>query len=145
MKIYLDAYKQQRHHCKGRVDRLGNPVEMRLSFEEWLEIWLASGHLEERGKRRGQYCMSRVNDLGSYEKGNVFIQLATQNLRDAGPQIKAAKKRPEASAKISASNTATKSKPCTIDGLTIYPSKKALINTLGRGQTGCRSPNFRYV
>jgi predicted GIY-YIG superfamily endonuclease len=36
-------------------------------------------------------------------------------------------------------------KPCTVDGVTIYPSKSALIAAHGQGRTGARHPNFRYV
>jgi hypothetical protein len=40
----------------------------------------------------------------------------------------------------------TKNKrPCTIDGVTIYPSVKDLVNSLGTGKNGSRSPHFRYV
>lgn len=36
-------------------------------------------------------------------------------------------------------------KPCTVDGITIYPSRQALIAALGHGKNGARSPNFRYI
>jgi hypothetical protein len=36
-------------------------------------------------------------------------------------------------------------KPCTVDGITIYPSRRALVAALGENKTGARSPNFRYV
>lgn len=38
-----------------------------------------------------------------------------------------------------------KSKPCTIDGVTIYPSVVSLIAANGQGKSGLRHPNFRYV
>ena len=37
------------------------------------------------------------------------------------------------------------SKPCTVDGITIYPSVKELVNALGRNKEGRGSPNFRFV
>lgn len=36
-------------------------------------------------------------------------------------------------------------KPCTIDGVTIYPSRKALVQALGNGKNGSGHPNFKYV
>lgn len=36
-------------------------------------------------------------------------------------------------------------KPCTIDGVNIYPSVSALIAALGAGKNGSRSPNFRHI
>lgn len=38
------------------------------------------------------------------------------------------------------------SKPCTLDGITIYPSRRAMIAAIGQSKTtGACSPNFRYV
>lgn len=34
---------------------------------------------------------------------------------------------------------------CTIDGVTIYPSKRALAAALGFGKTGIRNPNFKFI
>lgn len=74
-------YVQHRNYAQGRKDANGNPIEFRLTFEEWWDIWEKSGHWHERGSKRGQYCMSRYNDVGHYEVGNVFIQLSTNNTR----------------------------------------------------------------
>lgn len=38
-----------------------------------------------------------------------------------------------------------KSKKCTVDGVTIFPSIKALANSLGWGKSGARSPEFRFI
>jgi hypothetical protein len=38
-----------------------------------------------------------------------------------------------------------RSRPCTIDGATIYPSLRALIDVLGSGHEGSKHPNFRYI
>lgn len=77
------AYRLQSNCSKTRVDRNGNPIEMRLSFDDWLQIWLDSGKWDQRGTRKGQYCMSRINDLGHYEKGNVEIKLTSENSSEA--------------------------------------------------------------
>jgi hypothetical protein len=39
----------------------------------------------------------------------------------------------------------SRQKPCTVDGITIYPGQRALIKALGGGKAGSRHPNFRYV
>lgn len=44
-----------------------------LSFDEWLEIWVKSGRLLSRGRRRDEYCMARFGDVGPYAIGNVEI------------------------------------------------------------------------
>lgn len=58
-------------------------IEWLLTFAEWLSIWKASGKLHLRGRGKGRYVMSRVCDDGPYAVGNVHIQLATENSREA--------------------------------------------------------------
>ena len=68
------------HSQKGLAKVRG--IEFKLTFEEWLKIWIDSGHLHERGRGIGKYCMARFNDKGAYEVGNVKIILFTENLRE---------------------------------------------------------------
>ena len=58
-------------------------IQFKLSFEDWWDIWQQSGKWSERGCRKGQYVMSRYNDSGSYEVGNVFIQKVELNISEA--------------------------------------------------------------
>lgn len=80
-KAYWQFYSQ-RASARNRIDCQGNPIEFNLTFDEWFKIWQDSGHWEQRGIRKGQYCMSRYNDIGNYEIGNVFIQPVQQNTKD---------------------------------------------------------------
>jgi hypothetical protein len=80
-KRYGQHTAQSRHGQK--TDRNGTVVEFRLTFDEWLGLWLASGHYHERGACKGGYVLSRINDLGHYEVGNVFIQSHADNIREA--------------------------------------------------------------
>ena len=75
----LDAYKAQR--ARAKVRRLA----FTLTFEQWLKIWVESGHFMNRGRGAGKYCMSRFGDLGGYEIGNVHIQPCVENSREAAP------------------------------------------------------------
>lgn len=77
----IDPYKQKFRMHKHNAAARG--VEFKLTLDEWKQIWISSGFWEQRGPRRGQYCMSRYGDTGPYEVGNVFIQLTTQNTSDA--------------------------------------------------------------
>lgn len=70
-------WQNQKDHAKERG------IEFRLTFTEWWDIWQQSGKWDLYGKKKGQYCMSRYGDLGAYEVGNVFIQLASDNIRQA--------------------------------------------------------------
>lgn len=71
------AYKVQKNGAKGRE------IEFLLTFEEWLKIWVDSGHLYERGRNRGQYVMLRSGDKGPYSVENVRIALNSENVFEA--------------------------------------------------------------
>lgn len=53
-----------------------------MTFKEWLDIWVQSGHLADRGCGLGKYCMARIGDIGPYECGNVEIIPFEQNSAD---------------------------------------------------------------
>ena len=56
-------------------------IEFIISFEDWLDIWKASGHYEERGPLG--YVMCRIGDEGPYSKDNVYIAKASENKKHA--------------------------------------------------------------
>lgn len=58
-------------------------ISFELTYEEWICIWLNSGHWHQRGNKLNQYCMSRYNDVGPYSVTNVFIQLTAHNTHQA--------------------------------------------------------------
>ena len=63
-----EAYRMQ------RVNAARRGIAFELTFDEWLGVWQASGHLAERGgRKRGQYVMARPKDQGAYTLGNVQI------------------------------------------------------------------------
>jgi hypothetical protein len=70
------AFEYQRWYARSK----GRGFE--LTYEQWLEIWQASGHLHERGPYKGQYVMARFGDKGPYAIGNVEIITAEQNHKD---------------------------------------------------------------
>ena len=80
----MNWHKAYRHQAsRARVDANGLRIEMRMSFEEWLAVWQASGKLHLRGNRRGGFVMARRNDLGHYEVGNVDIIPHEENVAAA--------------------------------------------------------------
>jgi hypothetical protein len=73
--------KRKYHAHKGVAKQRG--IDFNISFDDWLNIWLTSNHWHERGVGKTKYVMSRVNDIGAYEVGNVLIQLHGKNVSDA--------------------------------------------------------------
>ena len=70
------AFVTHRDNAKRR------PVPFTLTFEQWLEIWEQSGHLDEYGRAPHEYCMGRIGDRGGYEVGNVYITTNEQNRQE---------------------------------------------------------------
>ena len=79
MKTAKDKYWQQKTQARLRK------LEFTLTFEQWYDIWQQSGKWEQRGRKKGQYVMSRIGDNGGYTPENVFIQSNADNNRDAAP------------------------------------------------------------
>ncbi len=73
---------KHKYNCQKSSAALRN-IPFQLTFDEWLAIWTASGHLHERGRNKNQFNMSRFNDIGPYAVGNVFIQRHEDNLTQA--------------------------------------------------------------
>lgn len=74
---YAQAYIYQLRNAAARG------IPFRLTFPQWMQVWRASGHFHDRGRGIGKFCMSRFQDRGAYEVGNVYIQLATENSSEA--------------------------------------------------------------
>ena len=67
-------WREQRYNA----DHRGIPFELTLA--DWLSIWIGSGRYHQRGRRSGEFVMSRPGDKGPYSVGNVAIVLAQVNL-----------------------------------------------------------------
>ncbi len=59
-------------HEQIRNSRIRN-IKFLLTFGQWWNIWQSSGHWESRGRKSGQYVMSRFGDVGAYIVDNVRI------------------------------------------------------------------------
>ena len=77
----LNRSHNRQYMCQKKNARRRN-IPWEFTYDTWFEVWVKSGHLDQRGSKRGQYCMSRYNDTGPYSPTNVFIQLITSNTRD---------------------------------------------------------------
>jgi hypothetical protein len=79
-----DAYNvQKKTQGRRKPDRNGHRIQVTMTFDEWLQVWIDSGKLRLRGNGRGKFCMARKNDLGDYAVGNVEIKPCEENSREA--------------------------------------------------------------
>jgi len=80
--MIFDLRKLRRAYHGQKILAKQRDIPFLLTFEEWLGIWIKSGHLAERGRKRGQYVMSRFADEGCYKVGNVRIQKGEDDLQE---------------------------------------------------------------
>jgi hypothetical protein len=79
----LSASRITHAYIRQRQSAAARGIEWRLTFFEWLSVWRASGKLEQRGRGKGKYCMSRIKDGGPYAIGNVHVQPCEVNSSEA--------------------------------------------------------------
>lgn len=77
MKPLRTRFHEHKHSAAQRG------IAFLLTFEEWLKIWEDSGHLAQRGNRKGCYQMARYGDKGPYAVGNVRIISLHENVIEA--------------------------------------------------------------
>lgn len=80
MSTYINTDWRKFQNQKYRARHRG--IQFNFTFNEWMKLWLDSGHWSERGRHLNQYCMSRFEDKGNYEIGNVVIKLNKENLSE---------------------------------------------------------------
>lgn len=69
--------KPERRYQQHRQNVRSQGIPFLLSFKQWWEIWQQSGKWKQRGFKRGQYYMTRLDDRGAFEIGNIVIVLMT--------------------------------------------------------------------
>ena len=81
LKTYHKQANYRYNQHKGTAIKRG--IEWLFTFDTWLATWKASGHYDEMGNRKGQYCMARTNDEGPYSPDNVRVTTTEDNHREA--------------------------------------------------------------
>lgn len=81
---WRSAYRKYQAHKASTPSR---GIAFELTFEQWVDVWVTSGHWHERGNRVGQYVMSRKHDDGAYAVGNVRIAPVIENLIEIRPNL----------------------------------------------------------
>ena len=79
------VYDRHCARCNGtKLDAFGHPVEMKLTFDQWMSIWWDSGHWLDRLTEKGGsiFVMGRVRDVGHYEIGNARIISTSENNKE---------------------------------------------------------------
>lgn len=66
-------YRAQYHNALRRG------IEWQFTLSDRWAVWVTSGRWTQRGRGKGRYVMSRLNDSGPYSSDNVRIILSTDN------------------------------------------------------------------
>ena len=74
-KFFMQKYKAKIASTKNRKDKNGNPIEFKMSFEEYVSLYLDGNVIPSR-----EYVLARNNDIGHYEIGNVAVVHMLENV-----------------------------------------------------------------
>ena len=78
LKLFKRKYSTKKASTVGRIDKNGNAIEFKMSFDEYVSIYQQRGVYPNR-----PYVLARNNDKGHYEVGNVKVQHNLENICDA--------------------------------------------------------------
>ena len=74
---WLWSRKRAVVNYKKKTDRNGLVIEFKLSFAEFLELMYE--HVDNYGRELDNVCLSRKDDIGHYEYGNVEVKTMREN------------------------------------------------------------------
>lgn len=77
-KFFKEKHRTKIASTKGRKDKEGKSIQFLLTFEEYVTLYSEKSVYPSRS-----YVLSRIDDLGDYVIGNVFVQHSLDNLCDA--------------------------------------------------------------
>ena len=72
--LLMALHQFDEHLRVSRYDRANQQNgSWHLTFNQWIRLWVRSGHYHERGAHAGGYVMARLNGTGPWCKDNVHI------------------------------------------------------------------------
>jgi len=77
-KIMKQKWYSKKASTKNRVDKNGNPIEFLLTFEDYYDLYNTFGKYPS-----ATHVLCRKDDLGHYEKDNVYVAHYLDNLSEA--------------------------------------------------------------
>lgn len=75
----------RRDFTNARANATRRGIAWHLTFEQWAVLWRTSGKYDQRGRKRGQFQMDRIDNARGYYDGNVQIVSGTVNRTKDSP------------------------------------------------------------
>lgn len=69
-------FRNQKSNAKWRG------IGWHFTLHDWWSVWHESGRWSERGRGAERFCMSRIDDIGPYMKGNVKVATNRENIQE---------------------------------------------------------------
>lgn len=73
----IQRFVTQRKNAKHRG------IEWNFTYKQWIDWWAETGNIDNRGRGKELFCMSRLNDTGPYSPENVVCKTICENSREA--------------------------------------------------------------
>ena len=75
-----DEYSRlRRRYTLHRWHAIHRGIDWLFTFRSWMDFWIVSGVLDQRGRGKDDYVMARFLDLGPYSPDNVRAITNWQN------------------------------------------------------------------
>jgi hypothetical protein len=132
--LELDIRKLKHVYNVQKAGAKRRKIDWHFDFEAWLKVWVESGHLHERGKKNGQYCMARNKDIGPYSPENVKIEPIEKNAHDGNyRKVMSAHSREKMSISKKGIHAGSLNPSATLDESDIIEIRSELLKSSGYG------------
>jgi len=137
-----DEYLREYWDVPGRVNKaLGFTYEFDDEVRAKHSVSMKAAYSSSEARAKLRAMLNRPDIREKLSKSAKIVQNKPEVRAKKSASIKIALSSPDTRKKL----TESKNKPCTVDGITIYPSRKALAAKLGWGKSGVTHPHFQYV
>lgn len=78
-----DLKKAKKQYISQKSKSKKRNIGFNLTFVEWIDWWVETGHYHDRGRGKDKYVMCRYGDLGDYSLDNIYCDLNSNNISTA--------------------------------------------------------------
>lgn len=78
----LNIFGAPKKYLEQKKMAIKRNITWEFDLQQWWDVWESSGKWDLRGRKVGNYVMSRNGDVGPYSSNNVRIATCTENHRD---------------------------------------------------------------
>ena len=75
-------YRTRYYMKKSNVNHIYGQGQWQIDFNQWLNIWIASGHISQMGSSGNEYVLARIDRTRPFTVDNLHIVTKSQQITD---------------------------------------------------------------